>query len=341
MSAMADAPFPGAPARGGFSLMEMLAVMAIIGVLLGISLGGLSRTSQGTALDGGIRMARSALQMARHSARDQGALARVLFMPGDPSQVRLELARDAVSMGFGESSGGRVLAGRNRFAALGGATVVAGGSVRNCAEFDGQDTIVVDPADDLNPQRGFVLTMDVWPDSDPMGGELASFGRLFQWKLEENGAVQATFEIDGQGSSLELKTAPGVVAKEAWVRLELAFDGFEALLRVHGVIEATKKVGDANVPLRRLAEGDVSDRLRLGGRGFHGFLDEINYRTMEEAEVIELERGVRLDMENPIEVRFDSEGRLDPRLHTAPLSIPVRLEDERRELKLDLSGVVR
>jgi prepilin-type N-terminal cleavage/methylation domain-containing protein len=327
--------------RRGFTLIELLAVMAIVGLLIGFSMGGLARTTQGSALQGSVRLLRSSLQMARRSAVEQGALARLLLAPGSPATLRLETVRDAVTIAFTESEGGTVLAGRNRRATLRGVKLVEGGTVRSCAEFRGEGTVTLDPGEDLVPRRGFSLALDVWPDPDSPGGELASFGRLFVFRMTAEGALAATLECEGAGSLLEIATADGVIAPGVWSRVELHFDGIEVAVHAHGVVEARKAAGDEQVPIRELVLPESTDRLRLGARGFTGFLDEVIYRTLEETQVVELERGVELLLEHPLELRFDDRGRLDSRIFPGGMTLRLRLEEEVRVVTVDRDGVIR
>ena len=47
------------------------------------------------------------------------------------------------------------------------------------------------------------------------------------------------------------------------------------------------------------------------------------------------------DVEQPVPVRFDVDGRLDARVHSADVVIPLEMEDERTTITVKTGGVIR
>lgn len=329
----------------GLTILELMMVMAIASMLMGISIASFSRVGRGPAIDIAEREVRHAMARARMSARQQSALCRVVFVNEPAPGIRLTIARDAGSWHFNDIAGSRVLGGRNQTAVVSGAKIVPGGTVRSCVEFAGGGEVVCDPAPGYDPSLGFDLSLDVRPDDDLSGGPLASMGDVFTLELGSDGGIEARLDVAGlPGDRSTLKTPPALLAPGVWARVGLTFDGYEMLIAVHGVIEARRSLVDAQLPGPvRLQAADARDRLRFGGKGFRGALDEILYRTAEEEDFAPLAqgRGVVFDHGEPRFLRFDSEGRLDSRVHGEPVEVAVKDEEARRVVSVDLSGVIR
>jgi type II secretory pathway pseudopilin PulG len=325
---------------GGFTLTELLVVCGILAVAMGISAAALSRVGQTGAMEASERLVRSALMRARTSARRQSALTRVTFMPedvakGQAAMISLVLTRDAADLHFDVADGSRVLAGRNNWATLRGAKIEDGGVVRSCAVFDGGDTVVCDPAAGYDPTAGFSLAMYVWPDAESFGGRLVSYGESFSLDLTEDGGLVASLTLGEQGEVLTVETPPKRLRPGAWAPVGLLYDGLGITIRAHGVVEA------ARAERRRLLAPEEQDRLVIGGSSFRGRIDEFGYETLEVARIDELPVGVTFKLNQPVVVRFDVDGSLDPRVHQTGVTLPLRLEDEEREVRIDLAGLVR
>lgn len=331
----------------GFTLIELMAVMFIASILFGVSIATLNRLSTGPAMDIAERQARGALAQVRLAAREQSALAEVIFEPGDPSIIRTRTTRDAGSWHFDVSDKDRGLGGRNNFARISGAKLVAEGSVRSCLEFDGGDTVKCGRLVAYEPMRGFDLSMDIRPSKKGDGGGLASFGDLFSFELGEDGELVAFVTIEGEGEVVTVKTEKDVVAKDAWCRVRLTFDGIDVRIFAHSVLEAEKRVlkKDQQRPgPRRLDKPERGDRLTFGSKTWDGLIDEVIYRTVDEDEVTPLADGqpVFIDHKIPVRVRFDAEGRLDPRVHDAEVVLKlIDQEGATRSVRVDLTGLIR
>lgn len=333
------APRPGA---GGFTLIELLLVMLLISLLTGLTVSSLARVAQSSKLDQAWRLVRQSLGDARVSAREASALARVLVVPGSPAQIVVRRGQDAGSWHFDEGQGSRALGGRNLHAQLRGASFSEEGTVRGGVAIGG-GVVECGVSPLYDPVDGFAVALDIRPDEDLGAAGLASFGKTFVLELTEDGGLSATLDLEDEQDPVTVKTPPGLIARQRWARVELAYDGVEVFLRAHGVLEARKKIVSTTTQKSgvRLAAPREDDRLRFGSKTFKGSMDEIVYRTLEEAEVIELDPDVEVGVQAPLEVRFDGDGRLDPRVHEALVRIPLACEGETKEVTVDLAGVVR
>jgi prepilin-type N-terminal cleavage/methylation domain-containing protein len=326
----------------GFTLVELLVVCGIMAILMGIGAGAISRVGQSSALDGGDRMVRMALARARSTARDQAALSSVAFVPANATgnaRIAMALTRNAGTWHFDHADGALLMAGHNNVSRLSGASLEDGGTVRSCARLNGGSVHCGD-SPYYDPVRGFALEMDVSPDADDRGslraGTLASFGEAFSFEITEEGGLRAQVSLQPQGEVVEARTIPGLIAPWRWARVGVTWDGLDLTLHVHHVLAAVKSA------LPNLLQPPGRDaHLTFGGGGFAGRIDEVVYRTVDEEQVDELDGSVEIPIQGPVLVRFDADGRLDPRIHDAEVVIPIEVEGERREVHIDLSGVVR
>lgn len=338
----------------GVTLVELLAVMAIIGVLAGLSLSALSNAGRSTAVDGASRVVRSALVRVRDDARVRKTPSELWCWPGDPSRLERVVGQEAGAWSFDGVDGLRVLYGRNGTSRLAGARINPNGLVRSCADLSSGGVLSdVDPFHE--PARGFRFELDINPQDGDAAGEIAAFGTVWSLELTSGGGLQANVEVLGNSRAITVATAPGLIPAGSWSRIGFVCDGFEASLSVQGVVEARtalRKV-DADAKVRpdgevlpqdglvRLDPGQGPQKLSFGRKKLDAFIDEVLYRTLGEAEDIELPNGVVFELQSPLLVRYERDGRLDPRIHEGRVTIPLSQEDDVRVLTIDQSGVIR
>ena len=319
----------------GFTLVELLVTCSLIAILLGMSVGALARVGRSSVLGASERIIRASLLRARGEAQDLRSPCRVVVTPGGksgPPSVTQVLTRHGVSWHF-EQEGGSVLGGRNRRGTLRGAQSAPGGSLRRCAVFGGDGSVVAEKDPLLDPRGGFRVILDLWPAKESEG-PVASFGDSFVLEIQDDGAVFGRITCTGD-ATVELKTAPDTVPKMRWTKLEFRYDGVTVELRVNNVLLAAK------AEKRQLAPPTGQERFRVGGRGFQGRIDEVRYDTLGLGETQDLDPSVEIGFQGPIFIRYDEEGRLDPRFHQGPVVIPLLFEGETVTVTVEGSGVVR
>ncbi len=327
-------------------MVELLAVMAILSILAGLSVGALAKAGRGSVLDLGVRRVKAALAEARVNARERGTATSLTLLTEDPGRMVLRLARDAATFHFDEPNMLKTLAGRNNQAQLQQVSIVAGGTVRSAAEFKGKSQVALPEMPEFDPCAGFRMVLDLRAAADNGEGVIARFGTSFVFARDGNGALSLQLEVEGREAVLKLATAPGVVPADRWARVEAGFDSNAAWICVHGVTEAQSAVapaGDARTQWHLLyPQGAGEAHLVLGGGGFGGLMDEVQYVTTEEERVIELERGVTFGFEQALLVQYLADGRLDPRFHQGIVQIPIRtVEGGDASICVDLAGVTR
>jgi prepilin-type N-terminal cleavage/methylation domain-containing protein len=332
--------------EAGFTVLELLAVMAVLSIIMGLSVASLNRMGKGPALEVAERQVRMALMRVRTASREQAALGDVLFVPGDAPSIRISQTRDAGSWHFDEDKS-RQLGGRNNFAVIKGGAIEEGGTVRRCVTVGAGDTVVCDTVAGYDPVRGFDISLDVRMESDARGGVVCAFGDTFSLELSDVGGASATLTLEGSSEATTLASEKELLVPGTWCRLRLTFDGFEVHLYVHGVLEASKSVVSENEPgPRRVESPDKQARLTFGSKTFSGSLDEISYRTVEDEEIHLLadgHEGLDFALQSPLRVRFDAQGRLDPRLHQEEVLVKVLQVESgiTRQVSVDLTGVIR
>jgi prepilin-type N-terminal cleavage/methylation domain-containing protein len=342
-----------ARARRGFTLVELLTVMAVIAIAFGLAVGSLQRTGKAGALDGATRLVRSHLTRARMLAISGGALSRVRIDAAEPeknlrARVTTEFTRAAGTWHFEDRTATKALYGENMFSTVIGAVPIEDGSFRSGVDLFAAARIVsptLDEAPTFDPTRGFAFFCDVFPSG---AGPIVRFGKpagggdAFLLSYAEDGSLTAEVglvfdpaletqqKIDRRRT---LKTRPGVVEKNAWARVGLSYDGVTIELFAHGVAEAiVQETRDVEV-----ASGSA---LVFGG-GFAGRFDEAEYFTTSAPEVVEFESGVDLSGATSVVVRFGRDGRLNEKFHAAPVVAKLVLDGDSAAVAVDVSGIVR
>lgn len=324
--------------RAGLTLIELLAVMAVIGILLGAGVGMLA------SLDLGERAAlgriQSVLRATRNTALARRAPARVrLLAPGAPGNrgegdgwaLRPEVLELVGTWHFeGDLEGAFGLVGAAEEPAF-----ADDGYIGRALSLAARDDSLVefpvqrDPAYDF--EQGFVLECALRLEGGHQPGVLVDAGGLFGLELQAHGAlsgwlVPAGLDERGQlrpQGRQELRTADGALSGRDWHRVRLEYDRRLVRLLVEGVELARSEL---DVPLWRmegpLALGDRSHRVGAG-------LDALVVGAFAPAPAVVLEDTLRLLEPVPV-VGFDAAGHLDRELHGERVELVLELEDGRR-----------
>jgi len=319
----------------GLTLLELLLVMAVMGVVLGLGLGAF--TALRAPDDYALSVVRSTLRAASNQALTRGARTRVVLVrEGEAEESALvpqvlftagtwHFESEALDGAFGV--GGTTTNGRIADDGYIGRALSLGlpGSE---ARFD----VERDPA--FDPAEGFVIELAVRAsENEEPSGHVLDLGRVVGLDLMPDGAVRGWFAPLFPGgtapngdaainSFLFVETPPGVVRPGRWARLRLAYDRQSLSIDVDGR------------PYERLATDlpvrPVAGLLRLSNaerQGFRGDVDKLVTAFYSSAEAVPLPEDVSFPANAPGEIVFDASGGLDAGAHVTDVEVPVRFLD--------------
>lgn len=309
------APRASRPSRErGFTLMEMMVVMILLGVIAGLGFAGFDSMDPGHR---GLQVSlENFLEASRDRARGSGQEVRVLLIPPtEENGARLQRAvfRSLVEAGFEPS-----FAAFERVQTEGGARL--GGLGRCGAGLDlseGGSAVIEGRGGQLTVADGFALEFDI---HDPGTGA----GQIAAWP--------GLLEIDARrGAGWLIRLRAGESEFMSWVQLEvpahLQVPGRWQHLRVaaaEGLLQIWLDGELAGQEVIGLDLGQPSAPLRLGSNDapFHGRLDEVVIWTRVREEGPELPDQVAVVMSAPALV-FDRQGMLDLAAHPATVRVGI------------------
>ncbi len=323
----------------GLTLLELLLVMALIGLLLGIGTGAFA------TLDFGRRAAVGLVQNVVRSARN-AALAR-----SAPARVRIDVKRGTIRaeamevVGTWRFESERLRGAFGLDGLLQGAEIEAQGFIGQALTLSGsraayaEFAVQQDPSFDL--RDGFALECALRPEAD--GGGVLSLGQAAGVSLSAEGVLRGWFTTEVESSTGErraggrifVESPPGALVPGRWSRVLVQYD--RRLLRawVDGVeVGRTEEVQ----PVWQLG-----GPLRIGDpRGsFGGAVDDLSVSVVAAGEEAELPQSVRFGSGTPAEIVFDARGHLDREVHRERIAFDLVFEDgTTAPLRVGLYGTV-
>jgi len=219
-------PNPPDSNSGGFTLLELLAVIGVVSVLMGVGLGYLGKTDPMMLARSMIAGERRAAQM---TARAEGVPTEVIVRPGDDvsaATVQARLLEPAVTFHFEPNT--PVLDERMR-PFLSGEDVVAGrfGHGRRAAEGD-KDALVqwrVSPQV-VDVSEGFLIRLDLFLEAR-QNCVVIDIDPLLELRLDSELRPDARVRLEAATGGNELKTisSPLSLPLRQWATLEIGCDG--------------------------------------------------------------------------------------------------------------------
>lgn len=327
--------------RRGFSLIELLLVVALVATMLGIGLGLFAR------IDLGDRIARSQVQNVLRSAHNwavaRQAPARVVI-DAKAGVLRAEGLQTIGTWHFEREplEGALELDGAN----LGG-RIAVGGFQGNCLSFAGTPSrsraeipVHKDPAYDFT--SGFQVRCAV-RTSGLSGGALLDLGGSVGLETLDAGAVRAWFSsltVDERGETkrgppVTITTDRGALLPERWALVEAQYDRrvFRVLVDGAPLVEVAEEAA-VTKPDRALV-------LSPGVTAFPGAIDNLVIAAVAAADVTELPKGVEFGAKTPAVIAFAPGGALDRERHREPARFTLVFEDGREEtIVVGLYGTV-
>jgi prepilin-type N-terminal cleavage/methylation domain-containing protein len=323
----------------GFTLLELLLVMAIIGVLLGFGVGAFNKLAAVDRVAAG--QIRDALRMARSLAVAEGAPASVVVEPAAGEVYGLGL-RAAGNWHFEEGRG----AGWPLEARLPPDVGVVEGLIGSGLQLGrDQPLSIVDLPSSFDSPDGFGIDVALRPDADPRPMRLLEREGAWGLRLDEDDHLEVTIHLDAKPSPEEFRLTTGArLPADRWSRVRVVFDGRTLHVAVDGA-----RVGEDTLfsPARRMALGaDPGVSTGRGGEGttvpYRGGLDELRLASVVRGDHETIPPDVVLEGE-PRVLHLDAGGRLDPAWHAAPVTISFRAGEPpvRTVIEYGLLGSVR
>lgn len=342
--------------RRGLTLLELLLVMAIMGVVFGLGLGAFA------ALDApdssAVGLVQSTLRAASNEALSRDTEARVRFVrESDPGGAELGAMQPSrlfvagtwhfetteLKGAFGIDGAGFALRvvddgfiGRGLSLAQKGAE--ARFDVQADPAFDPTDGFVVElclRTDAVDGSAGHVLNI-----GSAIGIDLMPDGSLRGWMAPEFGDGQKRAQASAQGGTfLFAESGPGSVVAGRWSRVRLAYDRRILAIDVDG--QPYERL-PADLPVRELVGPMTLSNAKR--QGFRGDVDKLVVSFYQLTDPIELPRGATFTASSPREVVF-SGGGLDAGVHDGPVEIGLRFLEpgggsHEKKVRVNLYGTV-
>lgn len=330
-----------AEGTAGFTLVELLIVVALLAVLLGMGLGLFAR------LDLGDRVVRTQvvgqLRAARNHAVAREASATVVF----DKAARTARAGGLVVVGTWQFEDAGLEGAFGHLPSVVDGRIVDDGFQGRAIDFTGAPDgahaawpVHADPAWD--PHEGFSVSVAVKRGREG-GGALLRLGDSLGVDVEENGLVRLWIapEVENEdktarkGARVALETEPGVAPEARWCTIDARYDRVRMEIAVDGVVRA------------RLAEvspvwkPESALRLCASNAPFQGAIDRLVVACAQREDGYTLPPDVRFGDGVPPVVRFAAGGMLDRELHAEPVVLKLVRDDGREEsVVVQLSGAV-
>lgn len=323
----------GRRGEGGFTLLELIAVMGIMALLMGIGLGFLQRGS--SDMDLALAVMRDQLRVAANTAKANGLPTQVDITPGDPGDPVLVRARGLRTVSAWHFEPGERWFPEWLRPQLGGAPEPRGrfgGAWRPDPEGStAMLTVAAGGRELFDLAEGFALRLELHLD-ERAAADVARLGRAFELKLDDAASLTGTVTLTDPGP----RPGPVVSVQSgqplrvgAWTTVELVHDGRTVILLVDG-----KEVDRTSARGACFQQPGDAFEISLANAPIHGAVDEILLLAHESGEPAELPREVELrDLAGP--VRFSARGDL-----LAPARFTLQLGDEIARRVVGAGGVL-
>lgn len=298
----------------GFTLLEMMVVMILLGIVAGLGFAGFDRLDPGSR---GLQLSlETFVDTSRDRARGSGQEVRVRLLPADgehgPRVARL-VFQPAQEAGFEPQ-----FDARERVALAGGAKLGEPGRCGGGLDLSlGGRAVLEGRGGRVEAANGFTLEFDFLAP-DAVAGRLCDWEGLLECEFRRGGGLGVRLRAgDGEFLSwVQLEAPPESLRYGRWQRFR--FDAADGRARVwlDGAVAAADAIGPTfGVPTGPLAFGSDEG-------GFRGRVDEVLLWTRVIEVGAEIPEVVELSFGAP-ELVFDRHGRLDAAAHVEP--VPVRL----------------
>lgn len=314
----------------GFTLVELLLVMGIIGVMLGTGLGMV--TSLNPAERTAVGLVQSTLRAANNSAIASSAPARV-HLDLKAGTLVAESMQVVGTWRFDSEELTGAFEHRGVTRGVTGSLLSDNGYRGSCLDFTGTPRgarvefgVDEDPA--FDPSLGFHVELAVRLETYA-ATTLMDLGGVLLVEVGPRGELAATFVaqvisesgISARGPRIALRSGAGALRLERWSRVRISYDRHFLVLAVDGV-ELARRPETAGI-------WRINAPLTLGGGSvpFPGAMDELVISVVSASATHILAGGVQFGPDAPKEILFMPGGGLDPTVHRGSLVIPLGFAD--------------
>jgi prepilin-type N-terminal cleavage/methylation domain-containing protein len=314
-------------AARGFTLLEMLVVLSIVGLLMGLGIGVYLRLAAGLTPSIAVGRVKTLLRMARNSAVREGSPA-VVHLDARGQSVRATSSR---TVAYWHCEDGTGAFGRS-FTPVRG-TIVPEGRIGNGLRLDDGGFADCGTGPELDLREGLSIEAYVWP-REVQAQTIVRKGDAYVFGMTGEGFLTGRVTLEG-GTREEVVAETGALRADRWSRVGFFYNRAVLALYVDGRQVASR------VETRRL-EPDPKAPFLIGDRSssFTGIVDEIRVREVLTSEAVKLPEEVTLEGEDGLVV-FDPSGKLDPAWHSGPVRIPLRFfSGDAREIAVNVLGTV-
>jgi prepilin-type N-terminal cleavage/methylation domain-containing protein len=295
----------------GFTLLELIIVMVVLGVVAGISVAGIDR------FDPGNRGLRASIETFLEGSRDR---ARISGHPVSVKQIPATAEQDRRLMRFVyrralEASFEPTYQLREGLQYTGSAAIGATGRFGSCADLREGGTITVEGRGMPDLTKGFGLDLDLFSELGT-GGDLLGWDGFLNLEIRRSGVVAATLRAgDGEFFQDMLLESPADSLKiNQWQHLKLVAAEQSFAMSING-----QEVARMEIP-PILQAPRSAPILGNDDKGWVGLLDEFTVWARVAEAGPEVPENIEI-LPVGLPLLFDRNGMLDAAVH--PTSVPV------------------
>ncbi len=317
---------------GGFTLLELIAVIVIFSMLLAFSIGYMRTANRDLGVAAAANHVVALLRGAHQVSRGEASPAWVVLRTKENQAFML--AKETIGEWHFEDPPGEGAFGRR--AQISSGTSSVPGRVGRALELGG-GTVDCGEIPVLDPNQG--ISVEIWIQWRPERGRqiLCTVGRDLEIAVEGDGRVQG--RLGGLSvSSRDLRLPQGL-----WCTLQFIYGAGELKLFLNDRLTESKAGATAWTKNSPLVLGDRTS-------GFRGVVDELRVSLIVPRDVYDLPGEARFELAPPsapdpqtgeFTIHFDSEGRLDPARHSQPVRISIKSPAGERQIEVGLGGAVQ